>query len=149
MVEKELSRARAMEMLHPGNNIWATLDTGADWPHKDDCPIDTGIVAFDTKNPEFNNFIRDYSMTWYNGDIFKLPQPYDHHAANYVRRKWPMSTYCPHYNNWLTIPQGYISRFAMENSTLKDCFTHHLGIDKKELLNNNSVKKEKKDKGTK
>jgi hypothetical protein len=36
----------------------------------------------------------------------------------------------------------------MENSRLKDYFTHYLGIDRKELLNN-STKKEKKDKGTK
>jgi hypothetical protein len=145
MVEKELSRARAIEMLHPGNNLWATLDAGIDWPHKDDCPIDTGIVAFDTKNPDFNSFIRDYSMTWYNGDIFQLPQPYDHHAANHVRKKWPLKSYSPHYNNWQTIPQAYISRFVMENSSLKDNFTHYLGIDRKELLNN-SLGKDKTDK---
>jgi hypothetical protein len=151
MVDQELSRAKAIEILHPGSNIWASLDGGADWPQKDDCPIDTGIVAFDTKNPDFNSFIRDYSMTWYNGDIFKLPQPYDHHAANYVRKKWPMKSYCPHFNNWKTIPQAYISRFAMENSTLNNYFTHYLGIDRKDLLNNTlgkdkAERKEKKSK---
>lgn len=144
MVDQELSRAKAIEILHPGSNIWASLDGGHDWPLKDDCPVDTGIVAFDTKNPDFNNFIRDYSMTWYNGDIFQLPQPYDHHAANHVRKKWPMKSYCPHYNNWKTIPQAYISRFAMENSILSNYFTHYLGIDRKDLLNN-TIGKDKTD----
>jgi hypothetical protein len=105
-------------------------------------------VAFDTKHSDFVNFIRDYSMTWYNGDIYKLPQAYDHHAANHVKKKWPMKSYCPHYKNWAVMPEAHISRLAMENSTLKDHFTHYLGIDRKELLNNNSIKKEKKDKGT-
>ena len=148
MVEQEISKTRAIDMLHPGANLWASLDAGSDWPHVDDCPIDTGIVAFDTKHSDFVNFIRDYSMTWYNGDIYKLPQAYDHHAANHVKKKWPMKSYCPHYKNWAVMPEAYISRLAMENSTLKDHFTHYLGIDRKELLNNNSIKKEKKDKGT-
>jgi lipopolysaccharide biosynthesis glycosyltransferase len=151
MVEHELSKSKAIEMLHPGNNLWATLDAGADWILADDCPIDTGIVAFDTRNPDFNSFIRDYSMTWYNGDIYQLPQPYDHHAANHVRKKWPLTSYCPHFNNWRTIPQAHISRFAMENSSLKNNFTHYLGIDRKEILNNTigKEKAEKKEKRSK
>jgi hypothetical protein len=139
MVEKELSKVMAINLLHPKDKIWASLDAGASWPLLDDCPIDTGIVAFDTKNINFNQFIKDYSLTWYNGDIFKLPQPYDHHAANHVRKKWPMKSYCPHYTEWGDPPAEHISRFAMENSSLKKYFTHYLGIDlKKTLIKNKS-----------
>jgi lipopolysaccharide biosynthesis glycosyltransferase len=144
MVERELSKLMAIELLHPGDNVWASLDVGSNWPLPDDCPIDTGIVVFDTRNINFNYFIKDYSLTWYNGDIFKIPQPYDHHAANLVRKKWPMKSFCPHYTKWEIPPEEYVSRFAMENSSLKKYFTHYLGIDQKNLLN--GKKKEKKQK---
>jgi len=144
-VQEAMSRTKAFELLHPGDKVWASLDCGVDWPHEDDCPIDTGIVAFNTKHEQFDKFIRDYSLTWYNGDIYKIPQPYDHHAANLVREKWPMRSLVPHFNQWVNVPQGYISRLAMENSYIKKYFYHHLGIDRKaELSLENKERVEKK-----
>jgi hypothetical protein len=149
-VSQPLTRTKAMELLHPNPRIWASLDCGQEWPLAGDCPIDTGLVAFNTKHQDFDRFIRDYSTTWYNGDIFKLPQPYDHHAANKVREKWPMKSLTPNYKQWSNQPTEFISRFAMENSYVKDYFIHYLGIDKKEQLTNTvgnkADKKEKKSK---
>lgn len=133
-VTDKMTKLQALKLLHPKGNVWSSLDTGKDWPLEEDCPIDTGIVAFNTKHLEFEKFIRDYSLTWYNGDIYKLPQPYDHHAANFVREKWPMTSLCPHYSEWSKPPKEYISRFAMENSYIKDFFYHHLGIERKSAL---------------
>lgn len=135
-ITAKMSRTKAFELLHPGDKVWGSLDCGIDWPHVDDCPIDTGIVAFNTRHPEFEKFIKDYSLTWYNGDIYKIPQPYDHHAANLVRKKWDMQSFCPHFRKWTQIPEDSISRFAMENSFLKSYFYHHLGIEKKANLSN-------------
>jgi len=147
-VTEKISKTRAFELLHPGDKVWASLDCGVDWPHTDDCPIDTGIVVFNTKHTEFDRFIKDYSLTWYNGDIYKVPQPYDHHAANFVRQKWAMHSFCPNFRNWATIPEGYISRFAMENSSLRNHFVHHLGIEKKAALSpenpDRAIKKKEK-----
>ena len=146
----QLTKVTAVELLHPKDNVWASLDSGRDWPLVDDCPIDTGLVAFNTRHPEFSNFIKDYSLTWYNGDIYDLPQAYDHHAANHVRKKWPMTSLAPHYSRWSTKPTEYISRFVLENSSVKDYFNHHLGIDKKnelrELNSSETTSKKKKQK---
>jgi len=146
---KPLTRTRAIELLHPGKNAWTSLDAGEDWPDRGDCPIDTGIVAFNSRHIEFEKFIKDYSLTWYNGDIFRIPQAYDHHAANLVRQKWPMTSLAPHYTSWENPPTEYISRFVLENSKLKDYFIHYLGIEQKDRLrkiNDEAIisKKEKK-----
>jgi lipopolysaccharide biosynthesis glycosyltransferase len=134
-VNRQITKVEVIEKIHPKDNVWGSIQCGKDWPLTDDCPIDTGIVGFNTQHANFENFLRDYSLTWYNGDIFKLPQPYDHHAANFVSNKWTMTTYAPHFNYWKEKPTEYISRYAMENSNLKDMFTHHLGIDNKIKLN--------------
>jgi lipopolysaccharide biosynthesis glycosyltransferase len=146
MVTKKLSKSRAIELLHPRNNVWGTLNCGDDHPSKD--YIDTGVVAFNSKHPDFERFIRDYSLMWYDGRIYKVPQPYDHYAVTELKKTWSMRTYVPHYSNWQTIPQEAINRVAMENSTLKDYFVHYLGIDRKNLLNqvNGRAPKEKKKK---
>lgn len=143
-VEKQLSRSKAFELLHPGDKLWSTLDAGEDWPEQGDCPIDTGIVAFDTRKDNFANFIKEYSMIWYNGDIYRLPQPYDHHAANFLRRKYPVKSLAPNYKLWNLRPTEYVSRFVLENSSLKEYFTHYLGIDKKNELNLENSRTKKK-----
>lgn len=138
-VTGNLTRPKAIELLYPNGKTWSTLDSGADWPNTGDCPIDTGIVAFDTRHDDFNAFIKEYSLLWYNGTLSKLPQPYDHHAVNYLRKKWPVKSLAPNYKQWPIVPQEFISRFVMENSCLNSYMVHHLGIDKKDSLN----KKEK------
>lgn len=144
-VTKKMSKLQAFELLHPKEKIWSSLDCGQDWAPKDDCPIDTGVVVFNTRHENFEKFIRDYSLTWYNGRINELPQPYDHHAANLIRNKWPMHSLVPHFSTWKNQPDAYISRFAMENSIIKEYFYHHLGIDRKaELSHENKNKAEKK-----
>ena len=58
-----------------------------------------------------------------------------------------LKTYVPHYSTWQDIPADPINRVAMEKSYLKDIFTHYLGIDRKNALNNDSgnpVKEKKK-----
>jgi hypothetical protein len=47
----------------------------------------------------------------------------------------------------MNIPTDAINRVAMENSYIKDTFTHYLGIDRKNALNNengNPIKEKKK-----
>lgn len=134
-VVKPLTLSNAIDLLHPKNLVWSSLDCGSDWDLPNDCPIDTGIVVFNTKHDQFHSFIKDYSLTWYNGDIYKLPQPYDHHAANHVRAKWPMMSLVPHFSTWANPATEFISRYAMDNSVLKEYFIHHLGIANKERLN--------------
>ena len=133
-VTQPISKAKVAELFHPGKNVWASLDGGADWPDQGDCPIDTGLVAFNTRHHEFDAFIKEYSLLWYNGDIFRLPQAYDHHAANFLRKTWEMTSLCPHYTQWNPIPNEYISRFAVENSYVKHYFKHYLGIENKDKL---------------
>lgn len=144
MMDQPISRSKAFELLHPGDRMWSTLDSGEDWPNLSDCPIDTGIVAFDTRKEEFQKFIREYSMLWYNGDVYRLPQPYDHHAVNFLRKKYPVKSLAPNYKNWLNTPTEFVSRFVMENSLLREYFTHYLGIEKKDFLNKEAKKKKDK-----
>lgn len=133
-VTNPLTKAKAAELFHPGKNVWSSLDAGKDYPVPGDCPIDTGLVSFNTRHEDFDKFIKDYSLTWYNGDIFRIPQPYDHHAANLVRDKWELTTLCPHYTHWNSVPNEFVSRFCVENSYVKGFFKHYLGIENKEIL---------------
>lgn len=142
-ITRSFSRQKAIDMLHPKQNMWASLDGGIDWGLPDDCPIDTGVVAFDTKKQDFEKFIRDYSLIWYNGIIHQLPQPYDHHAANHVRVKWDMTNLCPPRSAWKNQPTEYISRYCLENSILSEFMIHHLGIDNKAELVKEKKKKTK------
>jgi len=146
MLTKRITKSEAIEKLHPRTDVWGTLNCGDDFHGKDF--IDTGIVAFNTRHENFEEFIRDYSLVWYDGRIYNLPQPYDHYAVTSMRNKWKMKTYVPHYSTWTSTHSDIINRFAMENSYLKDNFKHYLGIDNKNLLNEASGKpiKEKKKK---
>jgi hypothetical protein len=148
MVTKRITKSKAIEMLHPRENVWGTLNCGDDFLGKDF--IDTGLVGFNTRHENFEEFIRDYSLVWYDGRIYQLPQPYDHYAVTSMRHKWKMKSYVPHFNTWPSIPSDIINRFAMENSYVKEYFTHYLGIDKKNLLNeqagNTDKVKKKKEK---
>jgi lipopolysaccharide biosynthesis glycosyltransferase len=146
MVTKPLTKSKAIELLHPRTEVWGTLNCGSDHPSKD--YIDTGVVAFNSRHPDFQAFIRDYSTMWYDGRIFKVPQPYDHYAVTELSKTWNLTTYVPHYSTWVHIPADPINRVAMEKSYLKDIFVHYLGIDNKNLLNttNGNPGKEKRQK---
>lgn len=146
MLTKRITRTTAIEQLHPREEVWGTLNCGDDYHGKD--YIDTGIVSFNTKHENFEEFIRDYSLMWYDGRIFNVPQPYDHYAVTLLKNKWKLKTFVPHYSTWKSMPSDIINRFAMENSYIKEYFTHYLGIDKKNMLNeaNGRPVKEKKKK---
>jgi lipopolysaccharide biosynthesis glycosyltransferase len=145
MVTQKLPKSKAIEIIHPQHNVWGTLDCGEDHPQQLD-HIDTGIVGFNTRHLDFHEFIREYSLMWYNGEIYKCHQPYDHYVVTALSKKWKAKTYVPHFKNWGTIPDQFPNRFNMENSYLKEYFTHYLGIDRKNLLasENKKNKKEKK-----
>lgn len=146
MVEKALSKQQAINMLHPNDCPAGTLDCGGEYD------VDTGVVAFNTRHENFDNFIRDYSLMWYNGELNKLPQPYDHYAMSRIRKKHSIKTYVSPSSTWAVPPSDYVNRYAMENSLLKEYFTHHLGLDKKNDLSNQVrgenkiIKKDKKNK---
>jgi hypothetical protein len=146
MVEKLLSKQQAINMLHPNDCVAGTLDCGGEYD------VDTGIVAFNTRHENFDNFIREYSLMWYNGKLNKLPQPYDHYAMSKIRNTYSVKTYVPPSDTWPEIQYENVNRYAMENSFLKEYFTHHLGLDKKNDLSNQArgenkiIKKDKKDK---
>jgi lipopolysaccharide biosynthesis glycosyltransferase len=142
-VNHPLTRTQAIQMINPGDNVWGTLDIGNDHPQNVDF-IDTGIVGFNTRHPSFQNFIRDYSLMWYTGEIFKLHQPYDHYAVQHLSQSWPVTTYCKKWNTWTVHQPDFPNRFAMENSIFKDYFIHHLGIDNKENLRQTNRKEKKK-----
>lgn len=132
-VTNSISRPRALELLHPGKNVWGTLDCGSDHPQKYD-HIDTGIVSFNSRHQEFDKFIKEYSLMWYNGNIFECRQPYDHYAVTMLSKKWPVQTFVPHWSKWAASNEEYPNRFNMQNSYLKDYFEHYLGIEKKDQL---------------
>jgi hypothetical protein len=144
VVEKILSKQQAINMLHPNDRVAGTLDCGGEYD------IDTGIVAFNTRHENFSSFIREYSLMWYNGELKKLPQPYDHYAMSYIRKKFKVKSYVRPSAEWSIKYTENINRYAMENSSLNQYFTHHLGLDKKNDLSNKQrqenkvVKKEKK-----
>lgn len=146
MVEKQLSKQQAINILHPTDRVAGTLDCGGEYD------IDTGIVAFNTSHDNFNSFIRSYSLIWYNGRLNELPQPYDHYAMSHIRKTFPVKSYVASSSTWQNPPLENINRYAMERSFLNEYFTHYLGLDKKNELSNYKreenkvVKKEKKNK---
>lgn len=146
MVEKQLSKQLAINMLHPTDRVAGTLDCGGEYD------IDTGIVVFNTVHDNFNTFIRAYSMMWYNGRLNELPQPYDHYAMSCIRKTFPVKTYVTPTDTWQHQHLENVNRYAMENSFLKEYFTHYLGLDNKNNLSNEKrqenkiIKKEKKSK---
>ena len=144
VVEKILSKQQAINMLHPNDRVAGTLDCGGEYD------IDTGIVAFNTRHENFSSFIREYSLMWYNGKLQELPQPYDHYAMSDIRKKFKVKSYVRPSTEWSIKYTENVNRYAMENSSLNQYFTHHLGLDKKNELSNKQrqenkvVKKEKK-----
>ena len=126
MVDQQLPLGKAIELLHPRDNVWGTLDAGGEWH------VDTGIVAFNTSHPDFSKMLRDYSLMWYSGKLDKLPQPYDHYVVSHVRKTWPAASYVPNYTTWKELPDEFVNRHAMKNSPLSKYMTHYLGIDNKE-----------------
>jgi hypothetical protein len=141
-ITQPLSRSKAIEMLHPGDKIWGTLDCGEDHPQVYD-HIDTGIVSFNTKHNSFQDFIREYSLMWYNGQIYQCRQPYDHYAVTLLSKRWPVKTFVPNWKTWKNIQNDFPNRFNMENSFLSEYMTHHLGIENKEILSKEKKKKNK------
>jgi hypothetical protein len=141
-ITKPISRSKAIEMLHPGDRIWGTLDCGEDHPQVYD-HIDTGIVSFNTKHNNFQDFIREYSLMWYNGQIYQCRQPYDHYAVTMLSKRWPVKTFVPNWKTWRNIQNDFPNRFNMENSYLAEYMTHHLGIENKEILSKEKKKKSK------
>lgn len=136
-VTRPLSLIQAIKLLQPEDQVWATLDPGRDWEEQWDV-IDTGIVAFNTRHRDFEQFIREYSLTWYNGGIYEYPQPYDHHVvARLSDERWPIMTLCNHWSTWEDEPVHPINRVAMKNSILDPWMIHHLGIGNKKSLKDN------------
>lgn len=121
-INKTLSITKAIELLHPGDKIWGTMDAG------DPLDLETGIVAFNNRHPKFNNFIREYSVGWYNGEIYKLRQPYDNHMIASLRTRYPHKSFCPHYTKWNTPDDMRKNEYCIANSNLQEYFTHHIGI---------------------
>lgn len=141
MVNHAMSRSKAIELLHPGNvNMWTTLDCGSDHPQIYD-HIDTGVVAFNTRHRDFATFIKEYSLMWYNGQIYQCRQPYDHYAVTMLSQKWPVTSLVPNWKNWSNIQYDFPNRFNMENSSLAKYMTHYLGIENKEQLSKEKKKK--------
>lgn len=142
LMNKALTRSKAIELLHPKTNIWGTLDCGSDHPQIFD-HIDTGLVSFNTKHDDFQEFIREYSLMWYNGQIYQCRQPYDHYAVTHLSKRWPVTSFVPDWKTWAVMQTEFPNRFNMENSYLKEYMTHYLGIDNKSKLSNESKKKNK------
>lgn len=137
-INKELPRSKAIDMLHPKEQAWATLDCG---PGLD---FETGIVAINTKHEQASNFIREYSRGWYNGEILRLRQPYDNHMIESLTSKYPCRSYCGNHKTWQVPDEGYRkNEFAIQFSPLAEYFTHHIGINNK-FVSNEKVKKSKK-----
>lgn len=127
-VDAPISKQQAINLLHPGDCVAGTLIAGEEWD------IDTGIVAFNTRHENFENFIRTFSLVWYNGDIYKIPMPYDHIALAHVAKSIPIKSYVAPLKSWPTMPEcepDHINRYFVENSSVKQYFTHFLGIDNK------------------
>jgi hypothetical protein len=132
-VNQAMSKQQALNLLQPQDKVAGTLIAGNEWD------IDTGIVAFNTKHENFENFIRKFSLMWYNGGIFKLPMPYDHYALAEVAKSIPVATYVTPINKWRETPDcesEHINRYFVQNSSLTEYFTHFLGIDNKTAYSN-------------
>lgn len=139
-IDKPFTRSKAIELMHPGSNIWGTLDCGSDHPQEFD-HIDTGLVSFNTKHNDFAQFIREYSLMWYDGRIFQCHQPYDHYAVTMLSKKWPVKSFVPNWKTWKNIQHDFPNRFNMENSYLSEYMTHYLGIENKSVMVQEKKKK--------
>ncbi len=137
-VNKSFSKAKAIELLHPGEHTWGSLDCG------DPLDLESGIVAFNTKHPEFSRFIAAYSKGWYNGEIYNVRQPYDNHMLASLKKEFPGRSYCGDHNTWPLISEDERkNEFAIQYSPLKPYFTHHIGIINKDKINKELRKKSK------
>lgn len=133
-VNRPLSANVAKKMFDPGQFVWSTIDAGNNRPNDQDY-IDTGLVAFNTDSNNFEEFLREYSLMWYNGKIFDLPQPYDHYAVTELAKTWPVHSLCDHWSSWSDDYNGPANHVALKYSKLSKYFTHHLGLKNKERLN--------------
>lgn len=121
-VLRPLTTTKAIELLHPGTHVWATL--------MPELPLDpeTGIVGFNTSHGNFPQFINEYSKGWYDGTINTLKQPYDNFMIESLREKYPCVSYCPEHTDWPTTDKEMLKNvYAIHFSKLKDYFFHHIG----------------------
>lgn len=125
-VRQKLTTDKAKQLLHPGDKIWATLDAG------DPLDLETGLVSFNTNHERFEQFISAYSVGWYNGEIYRVRQPYDNHMIGSLKHRFPHKTLCPHHSVWGVTLEEQKNEYCIKHSELDQYFEHHIGILNKE-----------------